>query len=63
MKIKTVSYTFDTLPELTEADVASLRKLATLPDSEIDTTDSPEMTDEQWKNSLRRRTRAPEKAS
>ena len=61
MKTKTVSHTFDTIPELTEADVAHLKKLATLPDSEIDTTDSPEMTDEQWKNALRRRVRMAER--
>jgi hypothetical protein len=61
MKTKTVSYNFDSIPELTEADVAHLKKLATLPNSEIDTTDSPEMTDEQWKNALRRRVRVAEK--
>ncbi len=55
MKTKMVSHTFDTIPELTEGDMAHLKKLAALPDSEIDTTDSPEMTDEQWKNAIRRR--------
>jgi hypothetical protein len=62
MKTKMVSHTFDTIPELTEADMAHLKKLAALPDSEIDTTDSPEMTDEQWKIAIRRR-RYPAKDS
>lgn len=53
MKTKTVSYTLDTLPPLTEARRANLKALAARPDSEIDTSDIPEMTDEQWKNAKR----------
>jgi uncharacterized protein (DUF4415 family) len=48
-----VSYTLETLPPLTEADRANLRALAQRPDSEIDFSDIPEMTDEQWKNAER----------
>jgi uncharacterized protein (DUF4415 family) len=53
MKTKMVSYTLDTLPPLTEADRARLKALAARPDSEIDFSDIPEMTDEQWKNAER----------
>ena len=53
MKTKTVSYTLDLLPPLTEAQMANLKKLAAQPDSEIDTSDIPEMTDEQWKSAKR----------
>ncbi len=53
MKTKMVSYTFETLPPLTEAQLANLKALAARPDSEIDTSDIPEMTDEQWKNAER----------
>jgi uncharacterized protein (DUF4415 family) len=48
-----VSYTLETLPELTEADIASLKALAARPDSEIDFSDIPELTDEQWKTAER----------
>jgi uncharacterized protein (DUF4415 family) len=53
MKTKMVSYTFETLPPLTEAQRANLRALAARPDSEIDLSDAPEMTDEEWKNAER----------
>jgi len=53
MSTKMVSYTLETLPPLTEADRANLRALAQRPDSEIDFSDIPEMTDEQWKNAER----------
>jgi uncharacterized protein (DUF4415 family) len=53
MKTKTVSYTLETLPPLTEAQRANLRALAARPDSEIDLSDIPEMTDEVWKNAER----------
>jgi len=42
-----------TLPPLTDAQRAHLKTLAARPDSEIDTSDIPEMTDEQWKNAKR----------
>ena len=53
MKTKMVSYTLETLPPLTEAQTAKLRALAARPDSEIDFSDIPELTDEQWKNAER----------
>lgn len=63
MNSKMVRYTRDTLPPLTEDDRERLRTLAARPDSEIDTSDIPEMTPEQWKNAVRGRfygsTKAP----
>ncbi|MGD0858685.1 MAG: BrnA antitoxin family protein [Terracidiphilus sp.] len=53
MSTKMVSYTLETLPPLTEEDRANLRALAQRPDSEIDFSDIPEMTDEEWKNAER----------
>jgi len=53
MKTKMVSYTLETLPPMTEARLAKLRALAARPDSEIDTSDIPELTAEQWKNAER----------
>ena len=53
MKTKMVSYTLETLPPLTKARKAKLKALAIRPDSEIDTSDIPEMTDEQWKRARR----------
>jgi uncharacterized protein (DUF4415 family) len=48
-----VSYTLETLPELTESDIAELEALAARPDSEIDLSDAPELTSEQWKKGIR----------
>ena len=53
MKTKMVSYTLETLPELTEAQIANLKALAARPDSEIDFSDIPELTAEQWKKGIR----------
>jgi uncharacterized protein (DUF4415 family) len=53
MKTKMVSYTLEQLPRLTKARRAKLKALATRPDSDIDTSDIPEMTEEQWKNARR----------
>ncbi len=53
MRTKMVSYTLETLPGLTEADIASLKALAARPDSEIDFSDIPELTDEEWKKAER----------
>src|ERR1700730_18434389 len=53
MKTKIVSYTPETLPPLTKADRARLKALAARPDNKIDTSDIPEMTDEQWKKAKR----------
>ncbi len=48
-----VRYTLETLPPLTDEDLADLRRLAARPDSEIDLSDIPEWTAEDFKNALR----------
>jgi uncharacterized protein (DUF4415 family) len=53
MKTKMVSYTLETLPPLTGAQRANLRALAARPDREVDFSDAPELTDEEWKNAER----------
>jgi len=53
MKKKIVSYTMETLPPLTEKDKAQLRRLAARPDDEIDMSDIPELTEEEWKHAVR----------
>ena len=53
MKTKMVSYTLDKLPPLTKARRAKLKALAARPDGNIDTSDIPEMTEQQWKNARR----------
>jgi uncharacterized protein (DUF4415 family) len=53
MKTKMVSYTLETMPELTEAQIANLKALAARLDSEIDTSDIPVLTAEQWKKGIR----------
>jgi uncharacterized protein (DUF4415 family) len=53
MKTKMVSYTLERLPPLTKARRANLKAPANRPESEIDTSNIPEMTDEQWKNARR----------
>ncbi|MGA7294119.1 MAG: BrnA antitoxin family protein [Terriglobales bacterium] len=53
MKTKMVSYTLDKLPRLTKARRAKLKAPARRPESEIDTSDIPEMTEEQWENARR----------
>ena len=53
MKAKMVNYTPDKLPPLTKARRAKLKALSVRPDREIDTSDIPEMTEEQWKNAQR----------
>ena len=45
--MKKVKHTLDTLPPLTETQKADLKRLAALPDAEIDTSDIPEPTDAQ----------------
>lgn len=45
--MKKVEHTLDTLPPLTEAQKADLKRLAALPDAEIDTSDISELTDAQ----------------
>jgi uncharacterized protein (DUF4415 family) len=55
MKTKMVSHTLDTLPPMTDARFEELKALAARPDSEIDLSDAPELTDEQWKTAIRHR--------
>lgn len=47
MSTKTVSYTLDTLPPLTEAQRQHLDALASRPDDQIELNDMPELTDTQ----------------
>jgi uncharacterized protein (DUF4415 family) len=49
-----VRYTVDTLPPLTDEERAKLRELAAKPDSEIDFSDIPELTEEQMAKFVRR---------
>jgi uncharacterized protein (DUF4415 family) len=63
MKKKMVRYTLETLPPVTKAAKARLKALAARPDSEIDTTDIPEMSEQQWKNAVRGRFYRPNKTS
>lgn len=53
MKKKIVSYTLENLPPLTNGQRAKLKAMSGRPESEIDTSDLPEMTDAQWKNAGR----------
>jgi hypothetical protein len=55
MEKKLARYTLETSPPLTDAQRENLKKLAARPDSEIDTSDAPILTDEQWKNVVRGR--------
>ena len=48
-----VEYTLDTLPKLTEERRKELAKLDALPVDQIDTSDIPELTDEQWAGAVR----------
>lgn len=48
MKKKLVSYTRETLPAITADRLARLKAMAARPDSEIDTSDIPVMSDEEW---------------
>ncbi|MFZ1940978.1 MAG: BrnA antitoxin family protein [Terracidiphilus sp.] len=61
MKKKIVSYALETLPPLTGAQRAKLRALARRPEREIDMSDAPEMTSEQWKKAERGRFYRPVK--
>ena len=46
---------------MTEAQIANLKALAARPDSEIDLSDAPELTAEQWKKGIRGRFYRPVK--
>jgi uncharacterized protein (DUF4415 family) len=48
MKKKMVSYTRETLPPMTESRLGRLKAMAARPDSAIDTSDIPVMSDEEW---------------
>ena len=61
MKAKMVRYTLETLPKITDERLAEMKRFAERPDSEIDTGDIPELTEEQWKNAVRRRFYRPMK--
>ncbi len=47
MKTRMVEYTLDTLPPMTEERREALRRLAEMPDDQIDFSDIPKLTDEQ----------------
>jgi uncharacterized protein (DUF4415 family) len=53
MKKRIVRYTLETLPPLTDAQRANLKALSARPDSEIDTSDIPVLTDVQWEKTKR----------
>ncbi len=56
-----VEYTLDTLPGLTEERRKELAKLDALPADQIDTSDIPALTDEQWAEAVRGRFYRPVK--
>ena len=53
MANRMVRYTSESLPPITEEEREQLKELSTRPDSEIDTSDIPELTPEQWKGAVR----------
>ncbi|WP_145735319.1 BrnA antitoxin family protein [Nitrospirillum pindoramense] len=63
MRTKIVRKRLADLPPLTEEQKAELQALAERPDSEIDTSDIPELTEEFWKNAVRGRFYKPTKTS
>jgi uncharacterized protein (DUF4415 family) len=62
MSMKMVSYERGSLPPRTDADRARFAALAARPDSEVDLSDIPEMTDEDWKSAVRGKYYRPVKA-
>ena len=62
MKEKLVRYTWETLPKPTAEDEARLKALFERPDSEIDLSDIPEWTKEDFKNAVRGKFYRPAKA-
>lgn len=62
METKFVRYTRETLPPITDEDRELLKRLAALPDDQIDTSDIPELTEEFWANSVRGKFYRPVKA-
>ena len=65
MKTKIVRYSIDpdNPPPLTEAQKAQLKALAARPESEIDYSDIPELTEKFWANAQRGRFYKPTKTS
>jgi hypothetical protein len=53
MKKKMVSYTLETLPEISEERWEEMKALASRPDEEIDKSDIPELTREKMKGAVR----------
>jgi hypothetical protein len=50
-----VSYTRETMPALTEQDIAAIKRGGPEPERVIDTSDIPVWTEERWKNAIRGR--------
>jgi uncharacterized protein (DUF4415 family) len=63
MKTKMVSYALEDLPPLTAMRKAELKALAERPDSEIDFSDIPPLTDKFWENAVRNPYYKPTKTS
>ena len=65
MNMKTVKHKIEptSLPKLTAKQKSDLDALLSRPDSEIDTTDIPPLTDEFWKNAVRNPFYKPTKTS
>jgi uncharacterized protein (DUF4415 family) len=57
MKTKMARHTLESLPPLTEAQQAHLRALAARPESEIDVSDIPVLSDAEWAQTARLRGR------
>ena len=53
MANRMVRYTSESLPPISEEEREQLKELSMRPDSEIDTSDIPELTPEQWKGAVR----------
>lgn len=51
--MKNIEYTLETLPPLTEAQKNDLSRLASRPDSELDTSDIPELSDARLAGAVR----------
>ena len=61
MKSRIVSYTLETCPLNDGRGQGGLKAIVERPDIEVDTSDIPERTDEQWKNAVRGRFYRPVK--
>lgn len=63
MSEKIVVYDLDALPPLTNGQKADLERLSAAPKGSTDTSDIPELTDEQWRSAVRGRFYKPKKAT